>query len=74
MVFVIDNKKNPNYPAWSHARGYGLFAMNSFAGKAVDKNSKNIEFTLLPGEKVVFKHKILIGNDLSDKEINKFAK
>lgn len=73
-IVIGDNKKNPNYPAWSHARGYGLFALNNLAGKAIDTNSKNITLTLKPGEKVVFKYKILIGGDLSDKEINKLLK
>ena len=27
-ILIIDGKGNPNFPAWSHARGYGLFAVN----------------------------------------------
>lgn len=72
-IVILDNKNNPNYPAWSHARGYGLFAVNNLAGRAVDNNSEPVKLELSPGEKVIFKHKIIIGGDLTDAEINKFS-
>ena len=73
-IAIIDNKNNINYPAWSHARGYGLFASNNFGGRAVDKNSAEVKLVLQPGESVVFKHKIVIGGDLSDSELNVLSK
>ncbi|MBW8324394.1 MAG: PmoA family protein [Prolixibacteraceae bacterium] len=73
-VVIIDNAKNPNYPAWSHARGYGLFATNNLGGRAFDKNATEVKIILNPGESIVFKHKIVIGGDLSDSEINKLSK
>lgn len=72
-IVILDNKNNPNYPAWSHARGYGLFASNNLAGRAVDSTVNPVKLELLPGEKVIFKHKILIGGNVSDAEINKFS-
>lgn len=72
-LVILDNKGNLNYPAWSHARGYGLFAANNLAGKAVDANADPVKLKLEPGEKVVFKHKVIIGGDLSDDEINKLS-
>jgi hypothetical protein len=73
-IVIIDNPKNPNYPAWSHARGYGLFATNNLGGRAFDKNAVPVKIVLKAGENIVFRHKIVIGGDLSDTEINEIAK
>ena len=73
-IAIIDNKNNVNYPAWSHARGYGLFASNNFGGRAVDKSSAEVKLVLKPGESIVFKHKIVIGGDLSDSKLNELSK
>ena len=72
-VVIFDNPKNPNYPAWSHARGYGLFAINNIGGRAFDKNAEAVKIVLNPGENIAFKHKIVIGGDLTDAEINGIA-
>lgn len=71
-VAIIDNKKNVGYPAWSHARGYGLFATNNLGGRAFDKNTDELKVVLKPGESVTFKHLIAIGN-LSDADLNALA-
>lgn len=73
-IAIIDNKNNPNYPAWSHARGYGLFATNNLGGRAFDKNAQPVKVELNEGESIVFKHKIVIGGELTDAEINKMLK
>jgi hypothetical protein len=73
-LVIIDNKNNPNYPAWSHARGYGLFATNNLGGRAFDKNADPVKIVLTPGQQIVFKHQVIIGGDLTDAEINKMAK
>jgi len=72
-IAIIDNKNNINYPAWSHARGYGLFATNNLGGLAFDKNAKPIKMVLKEGESIIFKHKVIIGGDLTDAEINKIS-
>lgn len=72
-IVILDHPNNLNYPAWSHARGYGLFASNNIGGRAFDKNSSPIQKVLATGEQMVFKHKIIIGGDLTDVEINQFA-
>ena len=73
-IVILDNPKNPNYPAWSHARGYGLFATNNFGGRAFDKNAEPVKIVLKAGESIVVKHKIVIGGDLKDADINTIAK
>ena len=70
---LLDHSKNTNYPAWSHARGYGLFAMNNLGGRNFDKNAEAVKLNLQAGQTVVFKHKLVIGDDLSDESINKIA-
>ncbi len=72
-VVILDNKNNPNYPAWSHARGYGLFATNNLGGRKFDKNTSEVKVVLQPGETIVFKHKILVGGDLTDAELNRIS-
>ena len=70
-IVIIDNPQNPNFPAWSHARGYGLFATNNLGGRAFEKDAKPVKIVLKPGESISFSHKIVIGGDLSDDQINK---
>ena len=73
-IAILDNPHNANYPAWSHARGYGLFATNNLGGRAFDKNATPVKIVLQPGENLVFKHKLIIGGDLSDAELNGLSK
>jgi len=72
-IVIIDHSNNVNYPAWSHARGYGLFAMNNLGGRNFDKNAEAVKLVLQAGQTVVFKHKLVIGDDLTDESINKMA-
>lgn len=70
-ILIIDSKDNPNYPAWSHARGYGLFAVNNMGGRDFDKTlTEPVGLTLKPSEKVTFSYKIIIkdGGFLSSEE------
>jgi len=73
-IAILDNKANPNYPAWSHARGYGLFATNNLGGRVFDKNAAEVKIVLKPGESITFKHKIVIGGELSDATLNELSK
>lgn len=72
-VAVIDNKENPGYPAWSHARGYGLFATNNLGGRAFDPDTDELKITLQPGEKMTFRHRVVVDGDLSDEDMNRLA-
>jgi hypothetical protein len=71
-IAIIDNKKNPGYPAHSHARGYGLFASNNMGSQVFDKNAPLFTFSLKPKQSVTFTHTIVIqdGHFLTDEEIN----
>ncbi len=75
-VTIIDHPKNPNYPTFWHARGYGLFAANPLGEKVFTngKSTKNLQ--LKKGESVVFRYRIVIDEGkktISEKEINTLA-
>lgn len=72
-IVVLDHPKNPNYPAWSHARGYGLFATNNLGGRHFDPKADEVRIELQAGQSLPFKHKVIIGGDLSDDQINRYA-
>ena len=76
-ILIIDGKGNPNFPAWSHARGYGLFAVNSMGGKDFDKTlTEPVELSLNPGQSVTFCYKVVIkdGGFLTSEEADAIAK
>jgi hypothetical protein len=60
-IVMMDHHENPYDPAWSHVRGYRLFAMKNLAGRAVDKNSTPVKITLSNGDKIAFRHKLILG-------------
>jgi hypothetical protein len=70
-IAIMDNEKNINYPAWSHARGYGLFAINNLGGRAFDPKAPEVKIILNPGETITFKHLVVIGGDLTDQDLSK---
>ncbi len=61
-VAIVDHPKNPNYPTFWHARGYGLFAANPLGEKEFTKGKSEKNLTLQKGESVTFKYRIVINN------------
>ncbi len=47
-VVVCDHPKNPGYPTYWHARGYGLFAANPLGWSDFTKGKETFNFTLKP--------------------------
>jgi hypothetical protein len=62
-IAIIDHPKNPNYPTFWHARGYGLFAANPLGEKIFTNGKSEKNLTLKKGESVTFKYRIVIEND-----------
>jgi hypothetical protein len=55
-VTLYDVPGNPYYPAWAHARGYGLFALNNLGGHEFNPADEKISVLLKKGETISFMH------------------
>jgi hypothetical protein len=75
-ITIIDHPKNPGYPAYWHARGYGLFAVNPLGQEVFSKGKEKLNFKLGTGESVTFLYRVILheGNELTSAEIEHFAK
>jgi Methane oxygenase PmoA len=75
-VTIIDHPKNPNYPTFWHARGYGLFAANPL-GEKIFTNGKSVKnLQLKKGETVTFRYRIVIDDGektVTASQLNKSA-
>lgn len=71
-IAIFDHPANPGYPAFWHARGYGLFAVNNLGQKIFSEGDVELNFSLNQGENVTFKHRIYItsGYKATDEELN----
>jgi hypothetical protein len=70
-IAIIDHPKNPNYPTFWHARGYGLFAANPLGEKIFTGGKSEKNLSLKKGESVTFRYRIII---TSGKETISIAK
>ena len=59
-VAIVDHKKNPGFPGYSHARGYGLFSHNNLGAQAYNPNAPKRVTTLLRGQSITFNHLIIV--------------
>jgi hypothetical protein len=70
-VVILDHEKNPGYPAYWHARGYGLFAVNPLGQSVFSDGKESMNLSLKKGESVRFAFRTLIcSGEISDAEIN----
>jgi len=71
-VAIIDHKNNPGYPAYSHARGYGLFSTNNMGAQAFNENAPQFKLVLNRGQSTTFRHLIVVKTNgfVSDNEMN----
>lgn len=68
VIGIFDHPKNPTYPTYWHARGYGLFAANPFGAKEFTNGKTTLNYTLQPGEKITLRFRILIHSGKLNKE------
>ena len=59
-IAMIDHPKNPGFPTYWHARGYGLFAANPLGQKVFSEGRETMNFTLEPGASATFRYRILV--------------
>jgi hypothetical protein len=64
---IFDNPKNPGFPAYSHARGYGLFSVNNFGQNSYDPKQTKVTFPLRKGESITLRHRFYVqsGSELT---------
>ncbi|MFN0120304.1 MAG: PmoA family protein [Blastocatellia bacterium] len=60
VIGIFDHPKNPTYPTYWHARGYGLFAANPFGAKEFTNGKTTLNYTLQPGEKITLRFRVVI--------------
>jgi Methane oxygenase PmoA len=73
---IFDNPKNPGYPAYAHARGYGLFSMNNFGQNSYDSKQEKRSYKIEKGQSVTLYHRFYIqsGSKLTTEDANKIFK
>jgi hypothetical protein len=64
---IFDNPKNTGFPAYSHARGYGLFSVNNIGQNSYDSKKEKVSYTLLKGQSMKLVHRFYIqsGSELT---------
>jgi Methane oxygenase PmoA len=75
-IGIFDHPANAGYPAYWHARGYGLFSVNNL-GRAIFSNGKDtLNLTLAPAQTIQFRYKVLIssGHEVSSADMEKLSK
>lgn len=65
---ILDHPKNPGYPTYWHARGYGLFAANTLGQKALSGGKETLNFALEPRQSATFKYRVLILSKAATKD------
>lgn len=73
-VIIIDQKKNPGYPTYWHARGYGLFSANPLGQEIFSGGKEVFNLRLKKGESIRFAFRTVIcSGKIMDGEINRLA-
>jgi len=73
---IFDSPKNPGYPAYAHARGYGLFSVNNFGQNSYDPKQEKRSYVIEKGKPVTLYHRFYIksGSALTSEQANKIFK
>jgi hypothetical protein len=69
---IFDNPKNPGYPAYAHARGYGLFSFNNFGQNSYDPKQEKRSYKIEKGQSVTLYHRFYLqsGSELTADKAN----
>jgi hypothetical protein len=75
-IALFDNPKNPGYPAYAHARGYGLFSINNFGQNSYDPKKEKMSVKIEKGKSITLYHRLYIksGSELMPGEADKIFK
>lgn len=71
-LVICDHPKNPGYPTYWHARGYGLFSANPLGVKDFTGGAEEMNFSIPSGQSVTFRYRLIISSNshLTEAEIN----
>lgn len=74
-LVICDHPKNPGYPTYWHARGYGLFSANPFGWSDFTKGKEVFNFSIAARKSAKFRYRLIItsGAHLTDSEINTYS-
>lgn len=73
-IAILDHTGNPGYPAYWHARGYGLFAVNPLGAHIFDPKAPPLNFSIAKGESATFKYRVMvISGSPTDGDMNQAA-
>jgi hypothetical protein len=75
-IAIFDNPKNHGFPAYSHARGYGLFSVNNFGQNSYDPKLGKVNYTIEKGQSITLIHRFYIqsGSFLTSKKAERIFK
>jgi hypothetical protein len=73
---IFDHPKNFGFPAYAHARGYGLFSLNNLGQNSYDPKQEKRNYNLAKGESITLRHRFYVqsGSDLTPVKANKIFK
>lgn len=70
-VAMLDHPRNAGYPAYWHARGYGLYAANPLGAKAFTEGKEELNFRIAAGKSATFRYRMVVASKkLTDAELN----
>jgi len=73
-IAILDHPRNPGYPTYWHARGYGLFAANPLGRNIFDAKQPALNFTIEKGQTATFRYRImLVSQEATPDELNRAA-
>jgi len=73
-IAIFDHTGNPGYPAYWHARGYGLFAVNPLGAHIFDPKAPELNFSIAKGESATFRYRVaILSGKVDDAAMNKVA-
>ncbi len=72
---IFDNPKNPGFPAYAHARGYGLFSVNNLGQNSYDPKQEKVVYKLEKGESMTLRHRFFVqsGSEITSDQAGKVA-
>jgi hypothetical protein len=73
-IIIIDHKKNPGYPTYWHARGYGLFSANPLGQNIFSEGEEELNLSLKKGESIRFAFRTVIcSGEITNEEIERIV-